>query len=331
VPTVELLDASEAAALLVGRPEWVRSVFTTPAWWTTAVDILGAGRVVRLAALHDGPRLVGIVGVVVDPERGLARLVGDPISDRTGPLHAEADTTIVADRLAEALDRLVPEHVPFRTDGLDPAFRRADPGGTVLEVPCPTIRLDRTWEDYLSGPAARRRRRIAGAAANLLERHDVAVIDHTAPTDVDAAFDELARLHEARFGSEHGLFRGRLGAFLRCAVGALATSGGATIRTLHVREVPAAAILLLRHGSTVSFYQSGWDPTFGELSVGRALLADTIRTEFVRSALPDGPRTFELLRGDEAYKDYWADDHDVVLELSRPARDGRGWPDGFTS
>jgi CelD/BcsL family acetyltransferase involved in cellulose biosynthesis len=331
VPTVELLAASEAAALLAEHPEWARSVFTTPVWWTTAVDVLGAGRDVRIAALRDDQRLTGVVGVVVDPERGLARLVGDPISDRTGPLHAVADTTIVADRLAETLDHLVPDHVPFRTDGLDPAFRHADPSGAVLEVPCPTIRLDRDWETYLSGPIARRRRRIAGAAANLLERPDVEVTEHTTPPDVDAAFHELARLHELRFGPDHGLFRDRLGTFLRCALGALAATGGATIRTLHVREVPAAAILLLRHGTTVSYYQSGWDPTFGELSVGRALLADTIRREFARSTRPGGPRTFELLRGDEGYKRYWADGHDVVLELSRPARDGRGWPDGFAS
>lgn len=328
---MELLNASEAAGLLAEHPEWVRSVFTTPAWWTTAVDILGAGRDVRIAALRDGQRLTGIVGVVVDPERHLARLVGDPISDRTGPLHAEADTRIVADRLADTLDHLVPDHAPFRTDGLDPAFRHADPSGAVLDVPCPTIRLDRGWEDYLSGPAARRRRRIAGAAANLLDRPDVEVTEHTTPLEVDAAFDQLARLHELRFGPDHGLFRDRLGSFLRCALVALATTAGATIRTLHVHGDPAAAILLLRHGTTVSYYQAGWDPAFGELSVGRALLADTIRTEFARSTRPGGPSTFELLRGDEGYKHYWADGHDVVLELSRPARDGRGWPDGFTS
>jgi len=331
VPTVELLAPKEAVDLLASRPEWTTSVFTTTAWWSAAVDELGAGRDVRIAALRDDGRLIGVIGVVVDPERRLARLVGDPISDRTGPVHAVPDAPLVAARLADTLDRLVPDHVPFRTDGLDPTFRDADPAATVLEVPCPTIRLDRPWEDYLSGPAARRRRRIAGAAAGLLERTDVAVTDHVTPTDVDAAFDVLARLHELRFGPDHGLFRDRLGTFLRCALGALATTDAVTIRTLHVRDRPAAAILLLRHGRTVSFYQSGWDPAFGDLSVGRALLADTIRTEFARSPQPDGPDTFELLRGDEEYKHYWADDHDLVLEVSRPARDGRSWPEGFTA
>ena len=331
MPTVELLDPTDAVDLLAERPEWTTSVFTTPAWWQAAVGELAAGRDVRVGALRDGWRLVGVVGVVVDPERRLARLVGDPVSDRTGPLHAEADAPLVAARLADALDHLVPDHAPFRTDGLDLRFRRAVPSASALEVPCPAIRLDRSWEEYLDGPTARRRRRIATAAAQLLDRPEVEVVDHTTPGGLDAAYGVLGRLHELRFGPDHGLFRGRLGAFLHRAVSGLGATGDATIRTLHVDGTPAAAILLLRHGRTVSFYQSGWDPAFAGLSVGRALLADTIRTEFARSRQPGGPDTFELLRGDEGYKAYWSDHHDVVVELARPARDGRCWPEGFTA
>lgn len=331
MPTVELLAPKEAVDLLASRPEWTTSVFTTTAWWGAAVEVLGAGRDVRIAALRDGATLIGVVGVVIDPERRLARLVGDPISDRTGPLHASEDAPLVADRFADALDQLVPDHAPFRTDGLDPAFCHADPAGEFVEVPCPSIRLDRSWDEYLSGPSARRRRRIATTAAQLLEWPEVDVVDHTTPDRIAGALGVLARLHELRFGPDHGLFRGRLGAFLGQAVGGLAATGGARIRTLHVEGTPAAAILLLRHGRTVSFYQSGWDPAFASRSVGRALLADSIRREFAASSGPDGPTTFELLRGDEGYKAYWADGQSAVFELSRPARDGRGWPDGFTA
>jgi len=331
VRTAELLDPADAVDLLEDRPEWTTSVFTTPAWWAAALGELGRGRDVRIAAMRDGSRLIGIVGVVVDDERRLARLVGDPVSDRTGPLHAGTDTPLVAVRFADVLDQLVPDHAPFRTDGLDPVLGHADPSGSIVAVPCPVIRLDRSWEDYLAGPAARRRRRIAAAAARLLEQPHVEVVEHGAPGGIDAALDELGRLHELRFGPDHGLFRGRLGAFLRRAVGGLSRTGDATIRILHLHGTAVAAILLLRHGRSVSFYQSGWDPSCSGLSVGRALLADTIREEFVRSQRPDGPATFELLRGDEAYKSYWADHDDVVVELTRPARGGRSWPDGFTA
>ncbi len=331
MPTTELLDPAESVEVLAGRPEWTDSVFTTTAWWRAAVTLLAEGRDLRIAAITDGTRVAGLLGVVVDPERHLTRLVGDPVTDRTGPLHCPADRPAVASELAGLLDVLVPDHSPFRTDGLHPGFHRADPAGTVVEVPCPAVRLGRSWDDYLSGPHARRRRRIAARSAELLARSDVVVAEHTTPSGVAGAFDVLATLHELRFGSDHGLFRGRLGRFLRQVVLDLAVHGGAAIRTMHVRERPAAALLLLRHDRVASFYQGGWDPTFAGLSVGRALFAETLRCEFERARSSGGPTTFELLRGVEPYKAYWSDHHDTVLELSRPSRDGRQWPEGFTA
>ena len=326
MPTAELLDPADAPALLAERPDWTASVFTTPIWWTNALQILTQGCEVRLAAIIDDGRTIGVLGVVVDRDRGLARLVGDPLSDHVGPLHAEPDRRAVAAQLPGLLDTLVPADLPFRTDGLHPDFRHADPIGAVVEMPCPRVRLDRPWGDYLTSPAARRRRRIATLAARLLERDDVEITEHTTSPQVRDALPVLAALHERRFDSQNYLFRGRSGEFVAATLPALADHGGAVIRVLHVDTEPAAAILLLRHGPTVSFYQSGWDPRFAERSVGRALLADTLRESFERASSGGDLIEFDLLRGDEPYKSYWADEYGTVLELSRPAVDGRPAP-----
>jgi CelD/BcsL family acetyltransferase involved in cellulose biosynthesis len=327
VPTIDLLAPADASALLAERPEWTSSVFTTPVWWNNALHMLTQGCEVRLAAITEGDRTIGVLGVTIDRERGLARLVGDPISDHIGPLHDESDRAAVAARLPGLLDALLPTDLPFRTDGLHPDFRHADPRATVLDVPCPLVRLDRSWAEYLAQPGARRRRRIAALGNRLLQRDDVEIIDHTTPAQVRDALGVLGRLHELRFDSGNQLFRGRSGEFVASTLPALAAHGGASIRVLHVGDEPAAAILLLRHGATVSFYQSGWDPRFAELSVGRTLLADTIRTWFDRAASVGDVQIFDLLRGDEPYKSYWADDQATVLELGRPAADGRRLPD----
>ena len=162
MPTIDLLAPADASALLAERPEWTSSVFTTPVWWNNALRILTQGCEVRLAAITEGDRTVGLLGVTIDRERGLSQLIGDPISDHVGPLHAASDRVAVAAELPGLLDALLPSDLPFRTDGLHPDFRHADPRATVVDVPCPLVRLDRSWAEYLAQPGGRRRRHTGG-------------------------------------------------------------------------------------------------------------------------------------------------------------------------
>jgi CelD/BcsL family acetyltransferase involved in cellulose biosynthesis len=53
-------------------------------------------------------------------------------------------------------------------------------------------------------------------------------------------------------------------------------------------------------GSTVYFYQAGFDPEHSSISPGTLLVAGTIRR-----AIEEGKTTFDFLRGDEPYKRRW--------------------------
>ncbi len=78
---------------------------------------------------------------------------------------------------------------------------------------------------------------------------------------------------------------------------------------LRVDGQPAATLYGFRHGRTLSYYQSGWDPRFAHRSVGLVTLGLAIR-----SALEEEAEEFDLLHGRESYKFHWARE---VRHLSR--------------
>jgi len=70
---------------------------------------------------------------------------------------------------------------------------------------------------------------------------------------------------------------------------------------LWLAETPVAALYGFRYGRVFSFYQSGFDPRFANLSVGVVAMGLSIQ-----SAIEDGASEFDLLHGQEAYKFDWA-------------------------
>lgn len=70
---------------------------------------------------------------------------------------------------------------------------------------------------------------------------------------------------------------------------------------LWLGEAPAAALYGFRYGRVFSFYQSGFDPRFANLSVGVVTMGLSIQ-----SAIEDGASEFDLLHGQESYKFDWA-------------------------
>ncbi|MFX9097154.1 GNAT family N-acetyltransferase, partial [Acinetobacter baumannii] len=55
------------------------------------------------------------------------------------------------------------------------------------------------------------------------------------------------------------------------------------------------------------FYQMGFNPEFGSISPGNLLLSFAIRT-----AIEDGSKEFDFLRGDEPYKRRWQAQHSIT-------------------
>jgi glycosyltransferase involved in cell wall biosynthesis/CelD/BcsL family acetyltransferase involved in cellulose biosynthesis len=120
---------------------------------------------------------------------------------------------------------------------------------------------------------------------------------HGAPQDVE----ELLALHGARWErrGQPGVLR-ELHAFLLAAAPELAGAGILRGLALHVGGRPLASVLGLAWKDTFAYYIGGFDPDRRALSPGSLCVAVAIE-----SAVAEGRRYFDFLRGLEPYKARW--------------------------
>ncbi len=242
-------------------------------------------------------------------------------ADYATVLAPEASQPVLADVLAGYLVKRFEngdiERVDLRRLRLGDGFAQhlqaawsdaAPPPGLALRLEvedvCPSIDLPADWAallarlDKKTRHEIRRKLRRAERAGRLELRY--------LPLDPEAA-DRFIRLHQARWGAA-GLFgdsedgrRSRV--FLR-RLAELEGAEGAAAR-FHLGEVtmdgrPIYALAGFASGGTCYFYNAGLDPGVLDLSpgiVGTAL--------YVRDRIERGDRSFDFLRGDEAYKYDW--------------------------
>jgi CelD/BcsL family acetyltransferase involved in cellulose biosynthesis len=165
----------------------------------------------------------------------------------------------------------------------------------LASVPAPCLTLnpgepDADWSAAMRKDTRRMERRLADEK---VEGEWVDATDHRFSRDLDA----LCALHALRWSRD-----GSSGVLDLLKQSFLAELGrrDPSVPVLQVlRRGPeaVAAILCLREPGGWSFYQSGWDPSWARLGVGRVLVARAIRR-----AAAEGARHFDFLRGAESYK-----------------------------
>lgn len=119
------------------------------------------------------------------------------------------------------------------------------------------------------------------------------------PTEAEQALETLLQLHDHRWqdrsswGASDATLRRTLLAGLRC--------GGAVIHEITDGEKVIAAEIELLAGKRVAFYQAGrlTDQEFRGSG-------STLKAEVLRWAVRMGMTEFDLLRGDDSYKDDWS-------------------------
>ena len=122
--------------------------------------------------------------------------------------------------------------------------------------------------------------------------------------DFDAAFECLIQLHNLRRKSlpEKGAFESsQFRDFHKEALSGLAARGQASISAIFIDDKPVAIEYELNNEDTVFAYQSGADID-GELSSPGSV---SILTR-LKTAIASGKKTYDLMRGDEGYKQHWS-------------------------
>ncbi len=171
-------------------------------------------------------------------------------------------------------------------------------------IVCPILPLPDSWEEYEASLGRNLRRNLRRYACKPDASHDMVVErmvvhDH----EVAATVEQLAEFHR-----QIRTARGDRGSFAdpvmidfhRTVALRFLDAGRLRLHRLDVEGRMAAAIFCFRHGDTVSFYTTGYDPGLAAYGPGRRVLAAAIR-----SAIDEGATRFDFLRGDEPYKRSW--------------------------
>lgn len=168
---------------------------------------------------------------------------------------------------------------------------------------CWRLELPADWESYvktLSKTRRERTRQIVRGAFDTGRALSRQVVDRDA---LPRFFDVLVELHQKRRQSlgEQGCFiDATFTAYHREVIERFFALGRLRLQYVLLDGRPVAIEYDLTGGNTIYFYQSGIEPAVLEQRPG---WLGTIGS--LRSAIEQGYRTFDFMRGDEAYKSSW--------------------------
>ena len=168
----------------------------------------------------------------------------------------------------------------------------------------PYVTLDgMSWEAYLATRSRNLRGQVNRKLRRLGDEHDVSFRLADDPSHIERDMATFFAFHDRRWEERGGssMASDRARAFhVDFAAGALA-AGRLRLWFLDVDGAPVAAWYGWSYGGRYAYYLAGFDPAWSRFSVGLLLLAQTIR-----AAAEEGASEYDLLRGDEEYKDRFA-------------------------
>jgi len=326
-PMLEFVTDDDALAAL--SPDWDElltdaegaSIFLTHAWVSAWRSTVGAeeqllvgvarepatGQMIGIAPFTVAARKMGPITVKVLRMVGSGQAASDHLDliIRHGHPHA-AQELWRATSLRRTWDLL-------DLDGLRPGShlvrvllrRESDRAAFVTTSVCPVLDLPETWEEYEATLGRNLRQNLRRYARKLDREASGPVVERlvVSESEVSETVEGLARLHQdirtAR-GDTGSFADRRMIDFHKAAALRFLEAGRLRLHRLDVDGEMAAAISCFRHDETVSFYTTGYDPALSGYGPGRRIMAVAIR-----SAIDEGARRFDFLRGDEAYKQAW--------------------------
>ena len=300
--------------------------FYGPAWHAAWWRNFGAGDL-HIYTLRDGnSALTGVASFVLS-EGGQLRLTGgDDLSDYLDITAADGAHFACWRAVLAALDepdapawrelslRGIPEVSPTIA-----AIEELTSGGASIreEEVCPVISLPDSWDEYtgILGPRDERDLRRKIRKANMEAGLEYA---HTESADALAGdLEDFIALHALSQPEKADFWNADRRAFFGDVTRAMLDLGCLDLSIMRVDGHPVAANLSFDYADRIYLYNSGFDPVEHELSAGLVLLAHN-----VQEAIQAGRASFDLLRGDEAYKyRFGAQDERVMrVRVERSAR-----------
>jgi CelD/BcsL family acetyltransferase involved in cellulose biosynthesis len=327
IPTFSVVDTQAGLAAL--EPEWDAlcarcpdaSVFQSFRWQFRWWETYGAGRRLRLVLMRDGDRLLGIAPCYVESVSKLpglrletlrfVGLGGDTMPDDLGFLLEPAAKPLAAALAAYVLDEVAAGVDVFEFGSIGSAAPElaaleaaARARGLRVEAEVESeisyIDLPGTVAAYLDSLSANRRWKVRRARSRLGQELAYTFGRVESTEDLPRRIDDLVALHRSRWegrAAEYGFRTPTYLAFHRAVMHDLLARDALRLFYIEVASRPIAMNYCYRWRDGYYFFQAGLDPAFEKYRVGEVLMVHAIET-----AIAEGCKVFDMLRGDHAYK-----------------------------
>lgn len=299
-----------AADLAAVESEWstlVCNPFHSPEWMLAWWRQFGSGDLHTLTFREQG-RLAAIIPAFLHRWNGRRQitLVGSGITDHLDPpIEQCCEAEVLALLQAHLESDTTWDICDWQDLSAGTPLRRITSGSLQVcaqsDTECSVVSLPDTPEEFWKARSKDLRRNIARYRKKV-ERQGALAVEIACDARPELV-EGLIALHEARWrarGEAGMIAANRSGPFLCDIAQAFGRRGILRLFALRFRGELAAAILAWLDNGTLSFYMSGFEPGFEWFSPGQILLAECLRYSYEQ-----GCRTWDFLRGSEAYKFAW--------------------------
>lgn len=322
----------DAGDILRLAPEWRGLMaqnphakpFYDPAWHATWWRCLGSGAVHLCAVRDENGDLLAIAPLTLREDGVLRFIGGEDLSDY---LDIVAKPGAYTDAWRALMTYLKgPDAPPWSTMRLHsvPAdsptiefFSGYDGARVEKEDVCPVIALPDSWDDYTGMVGQREERELRRKIRKANMEADLHFGSTLSDENLDADLEDFFRLHALSQPEKEEFWNDSRRTFFREMAQEMLRLGWLDLSLMRVDGHAVAANLSFDYEDRIYLYNSGFDPSERELSAGIVLLAQNIE-----QAIQSGRESFDMLRGDEAYKyRFGAKDETIFrIELRREGK-----------
>jgi CelD/BcsL family acetyltransferase involved in cellulose biosynthesis len=279
--------------------------FQGPEWVISWAETFSPERI-RVVEARSGNMLLGLAPLLIYPrgeQRVLAFMAGG-ISDYLDLLVDPQCERDVVFAIFQAIQQL---------DGWTTMDLTDLPGTSVLHrtwltqlaTPhdqCSSLQLPTTSEELLQRLSKRQRANLRQAHSRI-QKAGGALVETATEETLNDFLEDLFRLHASRWiraGQLGVLADAKVKEFHRKATPELLARGILRLYRLRLKDQTLAVLYALLGETTVFCYLQGYDPDFAALSPGTYLMFAVME-----DAIRSGMSKFDLLRGEEGYKQHW--------------------------
>ncbi|MBL7069003.1 MAG: GNAT family N-acetyltransferase [Candidatus Omnitrophica bacterium] len=295
------------------------NIFLTFDWVITWWGIYGEGKKLFVITIEKDSRLIGIAPLYVKlAPQGFKelRFLGDIeiCPDHLGFIWEEKHKEIVVQGVVDYLKSNAGEwdvidFIGIREEEEETIKKRFKMAGLIAQgkpyTVCPYVELPGKWDDYLRTFSSNRSSWIRRRTRVLLKDLEGSFLTHKDMGSIEDAHRHLVYLHQSRWNDRDlrgGCFSSkRFTEFHKAISRILAQSNSLILNFLKVKEEVVAALYGFRRNGKIYFYQSGFDERWNKYSVGSVIMSQSIK-----QAIDSQCSEYDMLRGDDAYKDIWA-------------------------